>query len=163
MLASFLEIQQSCGHLTQPKEEYLTETQLLTKRGFRFHTALGHSDSVFHHCPGPSIYKPINPVLFTNGHLSGIDSHMAVILITQMVNAKKILLTLVFYDFGSHRFLPNVDSLGRSLKWVGICWQHVSSSQGDSACKCVGSERSHLGSNTWVGSYDHSLTSALLT
>ena len=89
MLVSFLEIQQSYGHFTQPREEYLTETQLLTKRGFRFHTALGHSDPLFHHGPGPSIYKPINPVLFTNSHLSGIDSHMAVILITQMVDAKK--------------------------------------------------------------------------
>lgn len=73
------------------------------------------------HCPGPLIYKPINPVLSTNGHLPDFGSYVAVILIMQMVNAKKILLTLVFYDFGSQRFLPNADSLGRPLKWVGIC------------------------------------------
>lgn len=86
----------ACGHFTPPEEPYLTETQLLTNRGFRSHAPWGHSDPVFCYCPGPRTYKPIKPVLPTNGCLSGIGSYMAVILIMQTVNAKKILLTLVF-------------------------------------------------------------------
>lgn len=108
------------------------------------------------HCPGPRTQGLINPVLLTSNHLWGTDLCMAVILIIQTVDAKnKNLMTSVLDEFRSSKFLPSVDSLwngGDSLKVCELITGWVS----------LRSERSQLRSDTWVRSYDHSLTNILI-
>lgn len=95
------------------------------------------------HSPEPRTCELINPVLFTNNRLLGIDSDMAVIQIIQTADAKKKkkALTLVFHECRTGKF---------PLKWVGNSWKYVSLSQGGSAWQMAGSAGSQSGSNTWV-------------